>query len=552
MTSKTNKVNFYLLKENIELEDVFKDYSILKQIDVKDGYVLYYNPKSIIQAPWVTEFFKTTFKYVNDEGKEYNIFNAASSQAILIRKVHFKNKSALFAICFGNGYQLLKKDAYEPRFGLITALNILGEDSLRRIDKHDISSIPKFVAEQLSKKGGQLDFGLDIELDILLGITGSLDKKDKKEKFLQKIFGTTLSGKSNLSVSTKFDIDNIDKLLKASYVAYKSKRYENKGFDWIDKIELINSKSSKYKNLISQLDKCLNDSSFDSKIWLAVPELIEWQNVQGFYFNKDRENLYDDVTRESFISSCGDELTVQKLQSTMVHALHSEGERNAYSWTAFECLYAEVGLDNELYILINTEWYKLKTDFVAEISSKYKNIIKNHSSNIQFLSYEETHGDENGYNVKMHQQIPNSVCMDAKNIVHGGKKSKIEFCDIFDKDSKSIIHIKKYSGSSVLSHLFAQGFVSAELLHNDDAFKTKVQDKIKELSGADYSFGNIDGFNIVFGIIAKPNKNDIPFFSMVNLNNIFNKIKNMKGYEASIAFIPNNAPIKKASKKGTK
>lgn len=549
MVSKTNKINFYLIKYQYEIEGIFRDpIDDLSVIEIKEGYSLYYNNKRVNPAPWVSDFFNAEFKEEIGDG-ERHIFNTASSQAVLVREVTIYGDPHLFAICFGTGYHMLKKDAYEPRFGLLSVLNVVDENSLRRIDKHDISGTPKFTAEQLSQKGGQMDFGLDFELDILLGVTGALDKHLKREKYKHRLFGPALSGKSNLNISAKFNIDNVDRLLRASYVASRMKRYKNKGFDWIDKIELVKKKTSKFDELQAELDNRLADEQDQSKIWLAVPELVEWQDIQSFYFNNEQDHQFEDVSLTELKDFLEPPLSVDLLKSTQVHALHSAGERDAYVWSAYQCLYAEIELNGSSFILINNEWYKLKNDFVTDTNAKYQNILDNHQSDIEFKPYVETHNDENGYNSSMTAEIPDALCMDAKNISHGGRYSKIEFCDIFDVTNKKLIHVKKYSGSSVLSHLFAQGLVSAQLLLDDSEFRTKVEEKIKSPDvGGDYEFDNeISGFEIVYGIIKKPETPEIelPFFSKVNLNNIFARLRNMRGYDVSIAFIDNEAPKKK-------
>jgi uncharacterized protein (TIGR04141 family) len=51
--------------------------------------------------------------------------------------------------------------------------------------------------------------------------------------------------------------------------------------------------------------------------------------------------------------------------------------------------------------------------------------------------------------------------MDRKDIPHGGGPSRIEFCDRYSR-SRAMIRTKRYHGSRVLSHLFAQGVVSAQ------------------------------------------------------------------------------------------
>lgn len=542
--TKTNKINFYKIKEEIPENSIFKDpIDELESISVRDGFQLYYNPKITVPAPWVEKFFKTEFK-AGPADRQYHIFNAASSQAVLLRTVSIAGNDHTFAICFGNGFHMLSKDAYEPRFGLISVLNLVSEDSLRRIDKHDISGTPKFTAEQLSKQGSQMDFGLDIELDILLGVTGSLSKKDKREKRLQSIFGTTLAGKANLNLNAKFDIDNVDKLLKASTAAFNSKRYERKGFEWIDKIDLIKKGTDRKDQLDAALSERLANEDGHDGFWLAVPELVEWQDIAGFYFNNDEDQLFEDITFDAFTTYIDDPITLDLLKSTQVSAKHPAGDYASYNWSCFQCLYAEITLEGVSYILINGEWYRLKDDFVALTNQKYQGILENHASDIVFPNYEDGDKNENGYNTRLAEQIAGSVCLDAKNIVHGGGYGKIEFCDVFDVTGNKLIHVKKYSGSSVLSHLFAQGYVSSELAVNDLDFRRKVEEKVTEISGNQFHFEDqLDNFEVVFAVIAKPQRTDIPFFSKVNLNNTFRRIQNMRGFSASLAFIENHAQL---------
>jgi len=50
--------------------------------------------------------------------------------------------------------------------------------------------------------------------------------------------------------------------------------------------------------------------------------------------------------------------------------------------------------------------------------------------------------------------------MDRKEVMIGGGRSRVEFCDLYS-NNKEIIHVKKYGGANLLSHLFSQALVSA-------------------------------------------------------------------------------------------
>lgn len=67
--------------------------------------------------------------------------------------------------------------------------------------------------------------------------------------------------------------------------------------------------------------------------------------------------------------------------------------------------------------------------------------------------------------------------MDQKFIHHGGGKSKIEFCDLI-RGQSDFIHVKYYTGSQSMSHLFSQGFIGSELFISDSEFRGKLNEKL--------------------------------------------------------------------------
>ena len=125
--------------------------------------------------------------------------------------------------------------------------------------------------------------------------------------------------------------------------------------------------------------------------------------------------------------------------------------------------------------------------------------------------------------------------MDRKLIMFGG--SRIEFCDLYSLE-KQMIHVKKYTGSSVLSHLFMQGLVSAESFL-DAGFRALVNEKLRheftvpereeDFSVSDYEVVYV----IASGHIREDGKPQIPFFSKVSLNTAIKRLHMFK-YKVSI------------------
>ena len=145
------------------------------------------------------------------------------------------------------------------------------------------------------------------------------------------------------------------------------------------------------------------------------------------------------------------------------------------------------------------------------------------------------HANEGRYNEAAAEALQGAFCMDRKMIYHGGGRSSIEFCDILTAD-KQLIHVKHYSGSAQLSHLFSQGIVSGELFVQDADFRQKVNDKLPaslKLSQPEMRPEPRD-YRVVFAVISKSNSSlDIPFFSKVNLRNARRRLEGY-GYRVSL------------------
>jgi uncharacterized protein (TIGR04141 family) len=209
----TNKLSVYLIKEEYpEHKDILKKIDTLQKKDVNGVGILYFGESHTSKPSWLEKFFGSSLG--DDIEKLFN----SSSKAVLLANVKVAaNKERVFAIPFGYGWTFLNHGVWEERFGLKITLNTVDPNNLRRIDKKNISSVPKDTSEQLSREGVAADFGIDIEQDLIQSITG----KTKEEGF-----GKTIMGKDSLSLSVKVDLSNIQEFLKKVYKKYESDEYK--------------------------------------------------------------------------------------------------------------------------------------------------------------------------------------------------------------------------------------------------------------------------------------------------------------------------------------
>ena len=198
------------------------------------------------------------------------------------------------------------------------------------------------------------------------------------------------------------------------------------------------------------------------------------------------------------------------------------------SWPVFKCLYAEVDLAGSKYILNDGKWFSVSTDFVIRTDADFAKIP---SSNLKLPEYKG--GGEGTYNASVAAAEPTRYALldDTKKVMHGGGHGQVEICDLLSID-RELIHVKIYYKSSVMSHLFAQGFVSGQLIQVDPEFRRKVRGQLTDpfvaLIDVDKKPAQ-DEFTVVYGVISdvKGDTLHLPFFSRVNLNNT---TKILKGY----------------------
>lgn len=526
--AENNKLSIYLIKKQFtEHSSILK--SIQGHSDIPDVGTFYYWNSFSGTPSWVSTFFGKTLKDIK------NIFSASAKAILLISiEVEHENKAGeeaketrIFAIPFGYGWGRLKQGVYEERFGLKTTLNIVKHEKLRKIQKKNISSVPKDTSEQLGKVGVVSDFGIDVEQDLLVAVTG-FARNDK--------YGKILSGKDALSLTPSVDISNIKEFLKDCYERYLSDEYKAE-FGWIDQIAEVKS-----PQIRTELDKTLIDNikkdNFE-KTWMAVPEIIKWEDIYGFRYISSGESK-DDINLPDFLGSLRESsrenMSINTLKYRKIDCISASSEEVIHSWSAYNCLYCEVRNDNgQTYLLSNGKWYEIEKDFAKQVNEDYEN-FRSVVPKTQLPSMNMVKGKlekENEYIKRICEEDDNFHCMDCNNIQHGTIHSKIEFCDVLTKDNK-FIHVKKYGASSVLSHLFAQGLIAGELFFSDDEFRTKVNDKLPDYLKFPGTKPNPEDYEIIYAVVSSADKDlEIPFFSKVNLRRAKKRLMAF-GYNVSL------------------
>lgn len=440
----------------------------------------------------------------------------SSCSAVLLVPI----ESQWAAVTFGQGRYLLGGDVLEERFGLKVALNCIDEKKIKTIDKQTFDAIARHTREQSSRDAEAGEFGFDIERDMLRAVTGTPKDSD---------LGMRLTGMDALSTNVRVQLTSLRELIDRYYKKFLETSYQ-KNFGWVDTIgEVTNS------DLRDALDELvltmLRSGDFD-KCWLAVPQIIDWTKVSGFQYSRaSRSPQLNDIRLRTFMEEVRDPvgLTMLRLKHRKVFCI-GEDDQIIADWPVFNCLYCELDHEGSSYVLSAGKWYKLETDFVKQVNDSFSAIPKYAGS---FPEYDDD--NEGAFNVRVVNSNSDYCLMDRDLSYRGGP---VEICDIFSR-AKKLIHIKRYSGSGALSHLFFQGVVAGEYFQADSEFRKILSDKLPKPYRVFDSKPrpNFEEYEVVFGIVSQSDKPLwLPFFSRVAARHAVRRLK-LFGYRTSISKI---------------
>lgn len=365
-------------------------------------------------------------------------------------------------------------------------------------------------------------------------------------KSTEPLLGKSVAGKDQLLIAPNVDFTNIGDIIDLSLSQYNKTIYQNH-FPWYDNIQ-IEQDSVTCDALNAKLSSDLSTGVYD-KFSFAAPEVYDPLTTQGFSFTPKGETFFD-LEFDEFISYLQtlptNDFSVDYLKGRKIYVKDANGEE-VDKWSAFDCLNYETEVLNQKYILFKGEWYKVSSEYFSELVSYFNNRLRDTHAGaptvlITLPDFPRVKDYREGtYCIDVANDNPTIISLDQKNVKVSKTLSSIEPCDLLSSDGK-FIHLKKKYGSSALSHLFAQGKVSAELLKTEDRFRKGLRKKIRtegKINQGIVPLGKIDPakYQIIFGIID--NKSGIlklPFFSMVNFQ-ATGKYLEALGYEVFITKI---------------
>lgn len=530
---KTRRLTFYLLREEVEEFDDARDQekaSVAVNLAAStgiDGRFFYVKPRRSVPA-WVGFVQPLLADQLSD-------IRSSSTSALLL----LRTSGRIFALTFGYGRSLLDLSKIEYQFGLRVALNRIDPRQIRSLDTKTFEDLVVSTNTHASKSAELPTFGVDVSRDILRAVTG--EPRDPS-------FSKRVAGADSLVMGVKATASELPAICDDLLTAFKADEYKS-DFGWIDQLSLVRDSAS-----IETLNSLLVDqlrTGVTGATHLAMPETIDWEDIDGFKISGTRSYVYEDLDLDEYLSRLGDEratITLENLKTRFVFVRFGRSGNFDKRWSLFQCIVTEQRLENKLHVLIEGRWFAVSSTLVEEVDA-FAAGLPNSRVPLPKAHAGEIEAD---YNARLAESSPQHLLkLDARIKRPGGASSGIEFCDVLS-DQGDLIHVKRKSRSATLSHLFAQGSVSASTFINDGEFRTQVRQLIEEEVPAESRDSwlrlvpktdeTVDRsqYRVTYAVITNSTREGgdwLPFFSKLNLMQQGRQLVTM-GFSVTVARVP--------------
>lgn len=473
---------------------------------------------------------------------EIDVPESAANAALLMLRL-LKPRDAFFAITFGTGRFLLRHGIYRRGYGLRVALNAMlqaggaaGSARLRAVDLKTVAAQTLHTRHQASRETTFDVFEMDTQRDLLKAVTGAP---------ATDALGTRVTGADAMALNAKVTFDKLGDLCGDLVLLEKKKDYL-RDFDWIDNIHAVTNPDS-IANLQRVVVACLEEGCA-SDLVLAPPEIVDWDTIASFRFSfaAGREPM-PDLTLEAYLDAWSrtrqhEPLTADRLKLHRVEALDSDG-RVTHHWTVFRCLDGEIEHRGKRYLVSEGDFYEIAASYRQQLDRELNGITE---SDVALPTSKRVRGQlesEDAYNRRAAHELK-ALLLDKQTVKLSSHVTPIEVCDIFTSDRR-FIHVKRHLASATLSHLFAQGAVSADLFLMSHDYRKAVRSTIERLQKdsdarlrtftklIDVDRPAPSEYEIVYAIVAEWRGRSLtealPFFSKVNLRRHLRDLRRM-GY----------------------
>ncbi|MFB9477977.1 DUF6119 family protein [Streptomyces filamentosus] len=455
-------------------------------------------------------------------------------------------KNRTFAICFGYGSSTLEWSWVEANFGLRFAARRFDSKAMTGVGSRRIDSSARSQWVQIPTNSSISDFEVELDGEFTRKLIGNLSEGVEFPELGAVVATDSVAFKLETDLNRVRDVLGV--MLETAETGDVTK-----DLAFIDSLEPLRAKSE----VVKTLERLLTMEFFGDRVRntqgpaaegldvhllaFAPPDDLSVENIHNFVIYKGEDSQeFEEMSLQSLraaILSFPGKFGVTSLASMKVQARDSNGAAASIARPLKHWLIFEAGNQDRRYLLTLGKWYALAESYSKKLDEDLAQ-IEDVTDVLNLRTWDDWGPKKNWekhFNERAAEGRNDLICLDRHPIYSEG--DQIEACDLLHADGY-LVHVKKYTGSQTLSHLFSQGFVSAQTLISDAAYRSDFLEAVNSINPALVGVaGSMPPKFVTYAIAFDDQQwlpQDLPTFSKVNLRSFSKRIK-LLGSTATLA-----------------
>ena len=439
---------------------------------------------------------------VSDPATLTGMSGASAGAVLLVRK-----GAETFAVTFGTGFQAIDPDKVERGFGLRVTANAIANSMIKSAETRMLERDGRSQRVILPNASRLSDLGIEPLEEWVRQLTGPVTDRS---------FAKTASGADSLRLTIEgFSLTSLPKKLAQISALHKATTYQAE-FPFLDNFVQLDRRDPRVQALDQQVAGLVQAQSSD--VYFAAPEPFEQLAVEGYLLVRRKRVPVADLTQEDVFEGLGKLHTDgDVLNKVSIRAVDVDGADIDKAYRLYDYVQAEVHDNDDRFILSAGRWFQVARDYVEQVDAQLA-AVDDITSTLDLPVWSTAGGRaevEGDYNARV-AALKGYALLDKSNLEFE-RHQRVEVCDLLTPD-RHLLCVKRATRSSTLSHLFAQGSVSASLMYAGQ-YQAKVLDALSSITGNTEAWD--DAPWIVTYVIATekpaPLLPSLFFFSRMNL-----------------------------------
>jgi uncharacterized protein (TIGR04141 family) len=448
-----------------------------------------------------------------------------------------------FAICFGYGSSTLEWSWIEANFGLKFAARRFDSKAMSAIGSRRIDASARSQWVQIPTNSPINEFEIELDGEFTRKLVGKLDAGIEFPDLGAVVATDSVSFKLDTDLTKVQDV--LKKMLDTAEIATA-----NKDLAFIDALEPLRLKSV----IVKDLEKLLVDALFKERarnpqgtplgqlpvsslnvhvLSFAPPDDVSVENLHDFVVQRNEssevfETMNLDALRNTLRKFPG-KFGVTSLSDIKIQVRDSNSEAVSMAKPLKHWLVFEAGDASKRYLLTLGKWYSLAEKYSEKLDQDLSQ-IEDVTGVLNLRTWDDwgpKKSYEEHYNEKAADNRSDLICLDRHRLF-AEDGDQVEACDLLHSDGY-LVHVKPYTGSQTLSHLFSQGFVSAQTIISDKKYRSDFIEAVRSIKPELVeAASNVPPKFVTYAVAFDGDQKipqDLPTFSKVNLRSFSKRVR---------------------------